>query len=412
MRKFLIVVACVAVAGLLTPGAAVAADGTSLRVTAVDEVTGAPVAGACSTLYGSGIDRYACAGADGVMRHDGLSPLGDYFLSVSAATHWGAEVDPVVLSPDEVTDLPVPMRPAAAIVTTVRDAATEAPLEHICVEAHRVPVVGVLDRDYTNFCSDAAGDLVIGPLESGAYQLLVKPLDERYGMQWVGGSGGTGDLREAEVVTAETGTPVPIPPVEMDPAGSITGVVTDRATGAAVNLVCVYPYAVDPRIGLGFGENCSRNGGRYTISGLGPYDWPLEFFDSRGNYAAEWSGAEQDRFAAVPVRVQPDTTTTADTTLVPAGLVRGRTLDKQGTPAFGYVYAYNARTGDIVGWTTPQDSSAQYTLKGLTTQDVKIQYYVEVDCWHRDAPDFTAATPVAVTAGTTTAGVELGPCQL
>src|SRR6201999_2150104 len=127
---------------------------------------------------------------------------------------------------------------------------------------------------------------------------LVKPLDDRYGMQWVGHSGGTGDLREARVVAAELGSEVSIPPIEMDPAGDVSGVVTDRATGAPVNLVCVYPYAVDPRIGLGFGQNCSRNGGTYTISGLGPYEWPLEFFDSQGRYAAGWSGRKPHRSAA------------------------------------------------------------------------------------------------------------------
>lgn len=383
----------------------------SLRVSAVDESTGAPVADACSSLYGS-VNRQVCAGPDGVMRYDELPPLGYYSLSVWAGTHWGTTVDPVSLSPGEVTDLRVELRPAAAIVTTVRDAKTKAPLENICVETHDVPVVGVIDRDYTNFCTDASGSLTIGPVDPGKYQLLVKPFDERYGMQWVGRTGGTGDLRKARIVTAELGARVSIPPIEMDPAGTITGVVTDRATGSPVNLVCVYPYAVDPRIGLGFGQNCSRNGGTYTIGGLGPYAWPLEFFDSQGRYAIEWSGSRPDRFAAVPVRVRPNATTTANATLVPGGSISGRTLNQQGQPDFGYVYTYNARTGDILDSTTPPpDGTGQYTIAGLATQDVKIQYYVEVNCWHHDATDFASATPVHVTAGETTAGVDLGPCH-
>lgn len=384
----------------------------SLRVTAVDETTGAPVADACSLLSGGGLsDRQACAGPDGVILYENLPPLGSYDLGVSVATHWGANIEGVTLS-EEVTELPVRLRPAASIMTTVRDAATQAPLERICVDLYTVPVVGVLDRDYIYYCSDSSGKLAIGPLQPGEYQLLVKPLDERYGMQWVSASGGTGDLRQATVVSAEVGTPVSIPPIEMDPAGTISGVVTDRASGAPLGLVCVYPFAVDPRIGLGFGQNCSRNGGVYTISGLGPYEWPVEFFDSRGNYATQWSGDKPDRFAATPVQVRPNDTVTANAALDPAGIISGRTLNQQGTPEFGYVTTYNARTGDILDWTSsPPNETGEYAINGLATQDVKIQYYVEVDCWHRDAADFASATPVPVTAGQTTGGVDLGPCN-
>lgn len=385
-----------------------------LRVIAVDETTGAPVADACSVLYGAEPDgRRTCADTGGVMRYDDLPPLESYTLSVWEPVHWGAEVSPVVFSPDEVTEVRVSMRPAAAIVTTVRDAKTRAPLANICVETHTVPVVGVSDRDYTFYCSDSTGKLVIGPIEPGTYQLLVKPFDGRYGMQWVGHTGGTGDLRKARTVTAPLGRKVSIPPIKMDLAGTITGVVTDRATGAPVGGVCVYPYAVDPRVGFAFGANCTKAAGTYTISGLGPYAWPLEFADARGRYAWEWSGGAPDRFAATKVRVRPNTQTPVDATLTPAGVITGRTLNQQGTPAFGYIYTYNARTGDIVDWTTPlPNGTGDYVINGLATQDVKIQYYVEVNCWHRDAPDFASATPVHVTAGQTTASVDLGPCRL
>lgn len=382
----------------------------SLRVVAVDETTGAPVSGACSALFATRPpDRRICAGTDGVVQYDDLPAFEYYTLSVYADAHWSAEVRPVEFDDGEVTELRVQMRPAAAVVTTVRDAKTGAPLESICVETHAVPVVGVIDRDYTNFCSDATGRVVIGPMEPGTYQFLVKPLDERYGMQWVGAGGGTGDLREAIKVTAALGAPVAIPPIEMDPAGRIKGKVTDRATGAPVPLVCVYPYAVDPRIGFGFGENCSKGDGTYTISGLGPYPWPLEFADSRGKYAWEWSGRKPDRFAAQKIVVWPGAHTTANASLVPGGVITGRTMDQEG-PAFGYVYTYNARTGDIIDWTTPMDASNQYTINSLATQDVKIQYYVDTNCWYRGAADFASATPVAVTAGQTTGGVDLGPC--
>lgn len=386
----------------------------SLRVIATDEITGAPVWHACARLFGTRPpDRDTCAGSDGAMLFEDLPPFEFFTLSVWAADglHWAPDEYPrIALSPGEVTEVRVTMRPAAAIVTRVRDSRTQDPLKDICVETHAVPVVGVIDRDYLDHCSDSTGTLVIGPIEPGAYRLLVKPLDERYGMQWVGYRGGTGDLRSARTVTTQVGRAVPIRPISMDPAGTITGVVTDRATGAPVDLVCAYPYAVDPRIGFGFGDNCSRDG-TYTISGLGPYQWPVEFADSQGRYAWQWSGAAPDRFAAQPVRVQAHTSVIADAALIPGGLVTGRTFDRQSAPSFGYVYAYNARTGDIVDSTT-SNFNGEYTVNSLATQDVKIQYHVDAGCWHRDAADFASATPIPVTAGHATGGIDLGPCTL
>ncbi|OXM50476.1 MSCRAMM family protein [Amycolatopsis alba] len=384
-----------------------------LRVVATDEKTGAPVAGACSQVeQGHPPQLRKCAGADGVMVYEELPPFGYYTLSV-----WGPDgsYHPVSgqrvdLTPGGTTEFRAPMKPAASIVTTVRDAKTKAPLERICVDTYALPVAGVVDADYRYYCSDENGKLVIGPIEPGAYKLLVKPLDERYGMQWAGAKGGTGDIGRARTVTAELGKVVSTPDITMDPAGTITGKVTDRATAAPVNGVCVYPYAVDPRIGFRFEANCSRNDGSYTIKGLGPYDWPLEFASSRGDRAWQWSGGAADRFAARPVRVRPNATVTENAALVPNGAVSGRILGKDGKPTFGYVYTYNARTGDIIDWATP-DSNGQYVVNGLATQNVKIKYYTDAECWYRGAADFASATPVSVTAGQTTGGVDLTPCR-
>ncbi|MGW4132416.1 MSCRAMM family protein [Amycolatopsis japonica] len=384
-----------------------------LRVVATDEKTGAPVAGACSQLNRPRPPELRkCAGADGVMLYEDVPPFDYYTLSVWGpdGTHYPVNGQQVHLTPGQTTEFGAPMKPAASIVATVRDAKTKAPLERICVDTYALPIVGVLDADYQYYCSDADGKLVIGPIDPGAYKLLVKPLDERYGIQWAGPDGGTGDIGQARTVTAELGKAVPTADIKMDPAGTITGKVTDRATAAPVNGVCVYPYAVDPRIGFRFDVNCSRNGGVYTIKGLGPYKWPLEFASSRGDYAWQWSGGGADRFAARPVRVRPGATVTENAALVPNGAISGRILDKDGKPTFGYVYAFSARTGDIVDWATP-DSNGQYTVNGLTTQNVKIKHYTDADCWYRDAADFASATPIPVTAGQTTGGVDLRPCR-
>ncbi|TWP49573.1 carboxypeptidase regulatory-like domain-containing protein [Lentzea tibetensis] len=379
-----------------------------LRVVVKDSVSGAPAPAVCAQLNDTtSNERKQCADSGGVLRFDRLPANGYYTLGVWASNgeHWPADSVQVSLRAGEVTDHATALRPAATVRTTVQDARTGRPVENVCVETHTVPVVAVIDRDYLDRCSDSSGTLVLGPMDPGAYQLLVKPVgDNGYGMQWVGASGGTGDVREAIVVRPELNNPKTIAPIRMDRAGTISGVVTDRATGAGVNGVCVYPFAVDPRIGFGFRKNCTRDGGKYTITGLGPYRWPLEFADSRGGrYAWQWSGDAADRFAARPVPVWSGFTTDQNASLVASGQITGRTLDKQDKPKFGYVYGYNARTGDIVGWTSSDWTSGAYALKSLATQDVRLEYWIDRSC--------SRQAPVGVVAGQATSGVDLKDCS-
>ncbi len=114
--------------------------------------------------------------------------------------------------------------------------------------------------------------------------------------------------------------------VRLDGTGSIAGTVTDARTGKAVEDVCAWVLPAGPSGPEARGRNCTDSGGRYTIDGLGPYDWRVQYPDFRGRYAWQWSGDAPDRFAARPIRVQAGGTVTADARLPESGKLSGKVI--------------------------------------------------------------------------------------
>ncbi|SDM38487.1 hypothetical protein [Allokutzneria albata] len=404
MKRLLFAAVCLPIVAALTavPAKANSATG-AVKFVVTDELDGTPVRDACAWVYGEGQDRRECTSGDGTLVVRDLPANGYYSASVwdSAGTHYTVnDLRPSVVA-GETAEMRVSLRPAAAFRTTVVDSRTRAPLAGVCVEPHAVPVAGVVDRDYSWYCTDDSGTLIVGPLDPNTYQFFVKPNDKTYGSQWVGVRGGTGDLRQAHKGVARLRETTVLPQIAVDPSGTITGTAKDN-TGTPLPRVCVFPFAADPRLGFRFSENCTDTNGNYRIRGLGPYAWPLEFLQDTGKFATQWSGGAGDRFSAVPVTVWAGGTTVSNATLVPAAKITGRTLDRTGRPAFGYIYAYNARTGDIITWDTSDDDD-NFEVNGLATQDVRISYIIkDKTCWY--------PKPIPVVAGEVVKGVDLTEC--
>jgi hypothetical protein len=128
--------------------------------------------------------------------------------------------------------------------------------------------------------------------------------------------------------------------------------------------------------------------------------------------AWQWSGDVADRFSARMLSVRPGGTTTLDTRVVRGGTVSGTVVDRAGTPEFAFVNAYNARTGDFAAFDTSSEPTQQasFAIKGLATQQVKIEYVATGDCWYLDKSTFASATKLPVTAGATVGPLTLLDC--
>ncbi|WP_165942670.1 carboxypeptidase-like regulatory domain-containing protein [Micromonospora sp. KC721] len=376
----------------------------------IDAVTRLPVRQPCLRVLGTGGNDADACGVNGLVRIPNVRP-GDWKMSVSGgASHFGIDEteDYYRVTRGQVTRVGFALEPGAAITTSVLDAATGEPARDICVRLV-IPRGGGQSARMGSDCAWDDGRLEIGPFRSAetfqlyAYQAINpwEPPTERYGDQWVTADGGSGDQREALLVTLKPKETITIPAIRMDPAGSITGTIRN-ASGAVVPDVCAYPFAFHPNQGHRWGTHCSNAEGRYTIGNLGPYRWPVEFapFGNSG-YAWQWSGDVADRFAARLTQVTPGGTATVDANLVTGGTVAGRVTDGTAVVDGGYVWTYSARTGDIASPSFVNiGRDGTFRLGGHRTQEVHVEYANrERGCWYGTGG--RNAVKVAVTTGGT-----------
>ncbi|MBM0256583.1 carboxypeptidase-like regulatory domain-containing protein [Micromonospora sp. 4G55] len=398
----------------LTDGGALTVDERLLPLGTVearvtDAVTGMPVRRPCLYISG-GKDETVC-GTNGLVRVPDVRP-GTWELDVSAgASYFPLDPRPTVdVVRGQVTTVSYQLRPGAAFATAVQDAATGQPVGGICLHLVQ-PKWGGQSAHMRQYCSSEDGHLEVGPFEDNelaTWQLYAfqatnpyEPPVKRYGDQWVTANGGSGDQREALSVTLKARETLTIPTIRVDPPGTITGTIRNAA-GAVVPGVCAYPFAFHPGQGAIFGKNCATAEGRYTIDDLGPYRWPIEFAPSpNSGYAWQWSGDVADRFAATRTLVTSGGTATVDAKLVNGGVLAGKVTDPVNPTATGYVWTYNARTGDIASASYgyfDSGSGGAFTVRGHRTQDVYVEYWVDKECWY----GVRNATTVAMKAGATT----------
>ncbi|WP_199509858.1 MSCRAMM family protein [Nucisporomicrobium flavum] len=259
------------------------------------------------------------------------------------------------------------------VTTVVRDARTGAPVPGVTVHA-----IAAEDRFAdlwgARAGSDAAGVATFDGLEPGRYSFFVQPGDTAYGMQWLGAYGGTGDRDAALEVTAPATGVLTLPDVRLDAAGTVTGTLTEAATGtpvaAQVSVASMDPLWQDTTPNV-YGT------GRYTFTGLGPYGWKLFFMPDgtagpTARVAAQWSGGATDRRRAHPIRVVAGQTTTADQRLRAGTVVSGSAVGgTPGQPVLGPVYAFHAGTHEIMAVSDTPDS-LRYAVRLLPGQRVKL----------------------------------------
>lgn len=352
----------------------------SVRITAVDAVTGEPVADFCvQDVCGSG-----------TVTIDGL-PKGKHDLSVYTqhGTYHSKELVGVRVGAGKTTERTVKLRPAAVITTTVVDAATGQPVAGVCVAAFRHKRVALPDG-YGN-CSNRNGQVRVGLLGTAEYRLFVDPQDSRYGRQWVGPNGGTGDEREAAVIAAKVGETVTAPQIKLDRAGTISGRVTDAATGEPIENAWISVLTAHP--GVGTSDAVTDADGRYTLERLGPYEWPV--ITLAEGFASQWSGGATSRYTATPISVTAGGDTTHDVALTTGSEVTGTFTNADGVPfKYGFVIACNAETGDIAGATWMENG--QFTMRVTGPQRIYFTYNVTF----QDDRDFDGRYTVTKPDGT------------
>ncbi|MEQ4305877.1 carboxypeptidase-like regulatory domain-containing protein [Plantactinospora sp. B6F1] len=359
----------------------------SIRISAVDADTAQPIASFCA-------DDWCSNGTGTVTIPDRPTQPHRFSIVTPRNLYLATWTDWITPVPDQTVEVTVALRKPAWITATVVDRTTGHPLADMCV--HALPAKGPRLPDGYGICSNSAGQVRIGPLEPGSYNLFAEPVGDRsYGRQWVGATGGTGDQRAAVTVVASSGSTVAGPTVRLDRAGSISGRVTDEQTGTPLANVRVSLLGYHPGTGPP-GSAVTDSDGRYEVTGLGPYAWPL-FFNRNG--FGQWAGGVPNRYRAAATTVTVGTTSGYDMSMRPGTEVRG-TFSKQDSRPFGsgWVLVHNHVTGDIVGstWLT----NGQYSLRVLPRQPIHLSYNVSDEQRSYDGPYLRCtATGPAVSAG-------------
>ncbi|MFC7479353.1 carboxypeptidase-like regulatory domain-containing protein [Luedemannella flava] len=192
-------------------------------------------------------------------------------------------------------------------------------------------------------------------------------------------------------------------------AGSISGKVTDRATGQPI----FGAYANIAGMQAGGIVGSTDTDGAYTLDGLGPYAWKLSFWHP--DYAGQWSGAVAERSAATTVKVRVGATTTYNLPMRKGTLVTGVVTSAPGTQQnWLLVTVLNARTHDFRSYI---EVNADGTYRGwvLGPQKVHLSLEGSVDgvrghVWWRDGKTFAGADTLAVPrTGTVTANFTFNP---
>ncbi|WP_162907580.1 carboxypeptidase-like regulatory domain-containing protein, partial [Allorhizocola rhizosphaerae] len=165
----------------------------SVRVTAKDSVTGAPV---LNFIASARFARHETSAGEAIL--DNVT-AGTHVLYVDSPGYIAQDPKEVTVVAGQRVDIEVTLTPEAKIDVTVVDAITGAPLRGVCVAAvspRHVPEDG---------CWNTTGDdgrLTIAGLPAGGHQLLAVPTEAPgHGAQWVGVSGGTG--RQVLAATVE-----------------------------------------------------------------------------------------------------------------------------------------------------------------------------------------------------------------
>jgi hypothetical protein len=399
-----------------------------------DSVTGLPLSAVPVLAYTSSGSyfSYAQTAANGTYTLKGFV-TGSYFVRTSNSLGYVNEVynnhpcpgycsvttgDPVAVTEGATkTGIDFALDPGATVSGTVRDALTSLPLAEVEIDLYSST------ESYAGYAISAAGGTYsIGGLTAGTYYARtynsVGYLDELY--------------RERPCVVycdVTNGDPIVVAPgatvtgidFTLSQGGRISGHVTST-TGTPLAGVTVSVYGQD---GAPFGDGVTDASGAYTVGGLATdsylaatsasgagLDYVDEIYeDVPCPQCGEYYYYLYEPNLATPIPVTQGATSSVDFALAPGGSITGNVTNaSSGAPITAVVDLYD-RAGTYLRYT---EVAGAYSFPGLPTgtyyvtaagrQGEMAELYDDV----RVAPgvSMSRGTPVAVTAGTPTSGID------
>jgi hypothetical protein len=252
----------------------------------------------------------------------------------------------------------------------------------------------------------ALGSYRLAGLPPGAYQVTFIPACFRlnYATQWYRGKPSPAGAARVLVRAGQTTAGINS---ALTGGGSITGLVSSAATRGPVGGVCVFAQNVAQREDFGLG--ISTRQGRYVIAGLNSGRYEIEFLSCGGG-----SPAIHVRPSLVTV-VAPRQTRGIDAVIGAGGSIQGHvTSGSAATPGQGLCVDAFRVTGGLAG-SVITDAAGLFRMPGLPAGRYLVYFgdpacpagpYNVVPQWYRGRPGRAGATPVTVTNGRVTSGID------
>lgn len=322
----------------------------------------------------------------------------------------GGTPTPVTVTAGQLSTADVRLVKGASITGTITDA-SGAPISNVLVSAYS-------PTNYESYYAqtDESGSYTLGGVSAGDYQICFDP-SQAQGPA----AGGYAAQCYDNKPSVDTADPVPV-----GSTGSVTvnavlqagAAITGRVTGSdGAALGGVYIYAYDPQSGQYLTASSDYSDGSYRLPGLAAGDFSV-CFDAVNVHQPAATGYVNECYDdndGTMVHVGAGTVTTGiDAVLAVAAGVSGRITDTAGN---GIPYASVQATGTdgaFLGYGSTDDTG-RYQLDGLPATTVVLCFTGPYDdsgnpryqaqCY-RDAPDSDSATPIALTSGQVTGGID------
>ncbi|MGV1049321.1 MAG: MSCRAMM family protein [Solirubrobacterales bacterium] len=190
--------------------------------------------------------------------------------------------------------------------------------------------------------------------------------------------------------------------------GSISGTVTSLSTGFGIEGVEVCAWGIEQTADAGC--EITDEDGEYKIPGLTPGEYAVEFWPGPLDYAGQWFDSRSFSEEPDPVVVVSGLTTTEiDAELERNGEIEGRVVsDAPGHPPLEGIEVF---AGGAAGYGfAVTDEDGEYTIDRLAPGTYKVGFWAieggYVTQYFDGEPSWEAADPFAVTATTTTPGID------
>ena len=406
--------------------------GGTIAGTVTDAATGAPLAGITVKVMTSGGDRSAITDASGAYAVTGLATYSYYVWSMNSSPYIDELFDDIPCPDNQcrwwdgtavevtagvaTTNIDLALTHGGTIAGTITEAGTGTPLAGMRVDVYNEY------GGWLNAClSDASGAYSLSGLTTGKYYLKTLNafpyLDELYkNLLCLGGSCQVTAGTAIDVTAGQTTTGIDF---HLQTGGTITGTVTDAVTNAPLSNISVGAYYADgTSTGGAIGTNLA---GVYTIGGLptGTYyvrtGLSAPYFDELYNDIVCPNGNCSLQSGTAVIVAVGSTTSGIDFALQSGGTITGTVQDAAtGAPIADVFVHLCSDSGSCGGGGVLTNVSGAYTMGGLAPGTYylraasKLPYLGEL---YNNLPcpggncTVTDGTPVGVTVGTTTSGI-------